>query len=141
MPTTVREMQVSVGPPGTEQGTGVPLVRNVPGPVPFTIDTTWFALEGGTWRLTLAVKDDRGEPVEVVSGFRWAKQHTESHDFGPPRSTYREQQALLLLIERGGVLTFERQVSGTTVGQAELEIEVELAKDRVREIQETPPQA
>jgi hypothetical protein len=139
MPPTVREMSVSVGPPGTKQGTGEPLVRNVPGPVPFTINTTWFALEGGTWRLTLAVKDDRGEPVEVVSGFRWAKQHTESHDFGPPRSTFREQQTLLLLIERGGVLTFERQISGTTVGQAELEIEVEFAKHLDQETQETPP--
>jgi hypothetical protein len=139
MPPTVREMRVILGPPGTKQGSGVPLVRNVPGPVPFTISTTWFALEGGTWRLTLAVKDDRGEPVEVVSGSRWAKQHTESHDFGPPRSTFREQQTLLLLIERGGVLTFERQVSGLTAGRAELEIEVEFAMDRTPETQETPP--
>jgi hypothetical protein len=127
MPPIVREFRVYVGPPGTDQGSGVPLIRNVPGPVPFTLNTTWFAPEGGDWRLTLAVRDGSGQPVDVVSGFRWAKQHSEPHDFGAPRSTYREQQTVLLLIERGGTLTFERQISGAVVASAELEIEVEIA--------------
>ena len=136
MPPSVREFRVTVGPPGTDQGAGAPLIRNVPGPVPFTVNTNWFALEGGTWRLGLKVTDDEGHPVQVVSGFRWANQHSESHDFGGPRTVFREQQRLLVLIERGGRLRFERQVNGTTVAQTELEIEVEMG---ITEKQETPP--
>ena len=136
MPPTVRDIRVTVGPPGTDQGSGVPLIRNVPGPVPFTISTTWFALEGGTWRLTLAITDDEGKPVQLVSGLRWANQHSESHDFGAPRSSYREQQTLLVLVEKGGVLRFERQVNGAPVAQAELEIE---AKAGPSDKQEAPP--
>jgi hypothetical protein len=137
MPPIVRSLRVTVGPPGTDQGRGVPLIRNVPGPVPFTVSTTWFAEEGGSWRLSLAVQDDEGRPVQVISGLRWANQHSESHDFGGPRSTFREQQTLLVLVERGGVLRFQRQVNGAPAGEAELQIEVEPG---VPGLQETPPE-
>jgi hypothetical protein len=130
MPPIVRELRAYVGSPGTDQGSGVPLIRNVPGPVPFTLSTTWFAPEGGSWRLALAARDSDGQPVEVVSGFRWAKQHSETHDFGAPRSMYREQQTVLLFIERGGMLTFERQVNGAVVASTSIEVEVEMANGK-----------
>ena len=34
-------LRVIVGMPGTDQGRAPPLIRNVPGPVPFTISADW----------------------------------------------------------------------------------------------------
>jgi len=121
-------LTVIVGPPGTNQGSGVPLIRNVPGPVPFTVSADWFGpAAGGEWDLGLTVRHEDGEIVRLMDGAQWARDFTYKRNFSTERFA-KEQFTVLALLEKGGTLKFERRVNGDFVGEVEVAIEVEVAR-------------
>ena len=118
-------LQVIVGPPGTDQGNSTPLIRNVPGPVPFTVSADWIGpAAGGECELSLSVRHEDGETIRLLSGGQWSRDFTYSRDFTVERIAH-EEFTVLALIERGGILRFQRRLNGDLAGEALVAIEVE----------------
>jgi hypothetical protein len=120
--TLLTEFRVTAGPPGTPQGTGKPLIKNVPGPVPFTLSGTWVVPGGGVRKLEARVRTAEGSPVLVLANDAWRNGFAYERDFGD-ELTAREEQTLLVLIEGDAELHFEKLIDGAVIATATIEIE------------------
>lgn len=122
----VTGFRVFVGTPRIDQGSAPPLIRGVPGPVPFTISTDWLVFAAGAWNLGLAITDANGRPVLVAADGRWRERFSGARELGP--GSMHEEFTVLALLEGGGVLRFQRLVNGAVVSETELELDVEAAE-------------